>query len=443
MQRFIPAFAIVCATLGASSSQINADEATANWPAWRGADGSGVAANADPPITWSETENIRWKVPIPGKGHSTPIVWGNKIFVTTAIPVGPTFDPLPETAPGAHDNAPVTQRLKFAVIAIDRSNGKTIWQRDLHEAVPHEGAHFSGSHASQSPITDGKHIWAFFGSYGLYCLDIDGNPRWDVQLGTMNTKHGHGEGISPVLHGNILVVNWDHEGASFITARNKETGKEIWRGDREEVTSWSTPLVVVHEGKAQLIVCGTEKVRSYDLQNGSIIWECGGLSHNIVASPVATNGLVIVGSSYEKRAMFAIKLDGATGDITDTDQVVWSRSERTPYVPSPLLYQDSLYFLRHYQGILTRVDALTGEERTGPFRLGRLRDIYASPVGAANKIFFTDLDGATLVLSTGEIPRFISVNQLDDSFSASPAIAGNEIFLRGKQFLYCIAKDTE
>ena len=413
-----------------------------SWPAWRGADGSGIAKDAAPPTTWSETENVRWKVRLPGKGHSTPIVWGNRVFVTAAIPIGEPFSPLPDTAPGAHDNAPVTRRLKFAVIALDRQSGRILWQRDVHEAVPHEGAHFSGSHASQSPITDGNHVWAFFGSYGLYCFDLDGRAQWSVQLGKMNTKHGHGEGSSPALHEDTLVVNWDHEGESFIVALDKKSGNEIWRVERLEVTSWSTPLIVEQDGKAQVIVCGTEKVRSYDLQTGSIIWICGGLSHNIVASPIAANGIVIVGSSYEKRALFAIRLDGARGDITDTDSVVWSRSERTPYVPSPLLYQGGVYFLRHYQGILTRLDPETGEEPTGPFRLGRLRDIYASPVAAADKIYFTDLDGATIVMSSGEIPRFISTNQLDDSFSASPAIVGKEIFLRGKQYLYCIAEDA-
>ena len=415
-------------------------DSASNWPAWRGPLGTGLAEGCNPPTTWSETENVRWKTTIPGKGHSTPIVWGDRLFVTTAIPFGPRLPPKPDTAPGAHDNAPVTQRHRFAVLAIDREDGKMLWRRDVHEALPHEGAHFTASQASQSPVTDGEQLFACFGSYGLYSFDLDGNPQWDRQLGRMHTKHGHGEGSSPALYQDTLVVNWDHEGQSFIVAFDKNNGQQLWKVLRDEVTSWSSPLIVEHDGKAQVIVCGSERVRGYDLADGSVVWQCGGMSQNIVASPVAGGGMVFVGSSYEKRAMLAIKLDGAQGDITDTDRVAWQRSERTPYVPSPLLCDGALYFLRHYQGILTRVDANTGAEPTGPFRLGPLRDIYASPVSTANHIYFTDLVGTTLVVSTGEIPRFIATNRLDDSFSASPAVAGDEIFLRGRNHLYCIAK---
>lgn len=417
----------------------------ANWPAWRGPYGTGVALEGNPPITWSEQENIRWKVEIPGKGHSTPIVWGDLVFLTTAIPFGPQLTPQPETAPGAHDNATVTQRHRFATLAIDRRTGNTLWQKDLHEALPHEGAHFSASQASQSPVTDGTRLFAYFGSYGLYCLDFKGELQWSVELGEMQTKHGHGEGSSLAIYENTLIVNWDHEGQSFIVAFDARDGKQKWRVPRSEVTSWSTPIVVEDPkgGPSQVIVCGSDRVRGYDISNGQVIWECGGMSQNIVATPVSANGMVFVGSSYDIRSMLAIKLAGARGDITNSKHVAWTRNERTPYVPSPLLFDGALYFLRHYQGILTRVDAATGNEPTGPFRLGPLRDIYASPVSAAGRIYFTDLDGTTLVLSAGEIPRPLSTNRLDDSFSASAAIANDEIFLRGNKFLYCIAKEPE
>ena len=437
----------LCAYVVATSYAMANDDATSmaapNWPSWRGPHGTGVAENSDPPSTWSETENIHWKSSIPGKGHSTPVVWGDLVFVTTAVPYGPQFEPKPDTAPGAHDNAPVTQRHRFSVVAVDRGTGKTAWKRDVADAIPHEGAHFTASHASASTVTDGIHLFAYFGTYGLYCFDLAGNLQWDLKLGQMHTKHGHGEGSSPAIYKDTVVVNWDHEGQSFVVALNKNNGKQLWKNLRDEVTSWSSPLIVEHGGKAQVIVCGSDRVRGYDLSDGSTIWECGGMSQNIVATPVADDGMVFVGSSYDTRAMLAITLDGAHGDITGTDRVAWSREQRTPYVPSPLLCDGALYFLRHYQGILTRVDARSGEEPTGPFRLGPLRDIYASPVSAAGRIYFSDLDGTTLVVSTGEIPRFIAVNRLDDSFSASPAIVGNEIFLRGRRYLYCIAKTPE
>jgi outer membrane protein assembly factor BamB len=259
----------------------------------------------------------------------------------------------------------------------------------------------------------------------------------------MNSKHAHGEGASPALFENTLVINWDHEGKSFIVALNKNTGEEIWRADRDEVTSWSSPIVYSHNGRPQVIVAGTSAVRAYDLKTGSVIWECSGLSNNIVATPIAFDGMVFVGSSYEIKSMFAIKLEGAQGDITGTENVVWKRASRTPYVPSPLLYRGSLYFLRHYQGILSIANADSGEELTGPFRLNGIRDIYASPVAADGKIFITDRDGITLVISEPEMPRLLSANKLDDRFSASIAMVGRDLFLRGEEFLYCISAEEK
>jgi outer membrane protein assembly factor BamB len=224
-------------------------------------------------------------------------------------------------------------------------------------------------------------------------------------------------------------------------ALDKRTGKQRWRVARAEDTSWATPIVVEHAGKALAIVPGTNRLRAYDLADGTVIWECGGLSSNIVASPVAANGIVYAGSSYDTRAMLAIRLAGAKGDITGTNQVIWTRSRGTPYVPSPLLYGDSLYNLQHYQGTMVRIDVKNGEEQGGPFRLGAIRDVYASPVGAANRIYITSREGVTQVMSHGDAtPKMLAVNRLDDSFSASAALVGREMFLRGEKHLYCIAE---
>jgi outer membrane protein assembly factor BamB len=256
----------------------------------------------------------------------------------------------------------------------------------------------------------------------------------------MESLHGHGEGASPALYGDTLVVNWDHEGQSFVVALDKHSGQERWKAERDEVTSWATPIIVEHNGKPQVIISGTNRVRGYDLASGKILWECGGLSSNIVASPVYGNGVVYVGSSYDKRALLAIRLDDATGDITGASNVLWSRSRGTPYVPSPLLYGDVLYFLTHYQGILNRVDAKTGKDRPGPLRLGGVTEVYASPVGAAGRVYVTDRSGLTLVISHSDTPRLLASNQLDDTLSASAAIAGKELFLRGEKALYCLAE---
>lgn len=416
-----------------------------NWGQWRGPLATGVSPRGTPPLSWDESKdtNIRWKSEIPGRGLSTPVVWGNRVYLTTAIPFGDALPPRPSTAPGNHDNLPVTHRQKFVVLALDRSTGKTLWQQTLREGLPHEQGHHTASLASNSPITDGEHLFAFFGSFGLYCLDVRGKLIWKADFGPMQSLHGHGDGSSPALHGETLIVNWDHEGKSFVVALDKRTGKERWKVERNEVTSWATPIIVEHAGGQQVVISGTSRVRGYDLASGKVLWECGGLSSNIVASPVAGNGMVFAGSSYDKRALLAIRLEGAAGDITDTDHVAWNRFRGTPYVPSPLLYDDSLYFLTHYQGIISRVTASTGEDRPGSFRLEGIKNVYASPVAADGRIYVTDLDGTTIVISSGDIPRVLSLNRLDEPVSASAAIAGRQLFLRGEKHLYCLEEVKE
>ena len=337
----------------------------------------------------------------------------------------------------------VSQEHRFLVVAINRADGKIRWQKNVHQAWPIEGAHNTGSLASASCVTDGKFVWAHFGSYGLYCLDLEGTVVWKNMPGIMQTKHGHGEGSSPVIANGTIVFNHDHEGQSFILALDGETGKEIWRKRRSEVTSWSSPIIIDHQGVAQVIVAGTAAVVSYRLTDGKELWRCGGLSNNVVASPVSDGQRVYVGSSYDTRAMFAITLDGAKGDITDSDRVAWFTRDRTPYVPSPLLYDGSIYYLRHYQNVLTRREAETGKEKIGPFRIRGLRDIYASPVAAKDRIYISDRDGATVVFShvsdlKNDVPRILWANSIDDRINASLALAGNQIFIRGENRLYCI-----
>ncbi|NNE00218.1 MAG: PQQ-like beta-propeller repeat protein [Pirellulaceae bacterium] len=411
------------------------------WPQWRGPSSTGVAPGANPPVQWSDTENVRWKTALPGRGHSSPIVWGDRIFVTTAVADGDKLTPKMSGRPGEHDNLPIDSAHRYVVIAIDPADGSIVWEKTVHRSVPHEGGHYTASLASASPVTDGQHVYAFFGSHGLYCLDFAGDVVWQKQLGKMHTKHGHGEGASPALHGDTLVVNWDHEEQSFLVALDKKTGAEIWRRERQEVTSWSSPLIVQQDGVTQAIVCGTDRVRGYDLSTGETIWQCGGMSANIVATPVSADGMLYVGSSYEKRALMAINLAGARGDITDSSHVLWSRSRGTPYVPSPLLYDGALYFLMHYQNVMTRVSAKSGIDDPGAIRLGELGNIYASPVGAGGHVYVTDLDGVTQVMTNSAIPRSVAVNPLGEKVSASAAIVADAIYLRGHRHLFCIAAD--
>lgn len=413
------------------------------WPQWRGPKANGVSPDAHPPVTWSETNHVRWKLSLPGKSHSSPIVTGHRVYLMSAAPVGNAQPPVFDSAPGVHDSVPVTHRHEYAVIAVNRADGRIAWKTVVREDWPHEGGHTTGSPASNSPVTDGAHVYADFGSRGLYCLDLDGKVVWKRDLGRLQTLHAHGEGSSPVLDGDRLFVNRDHEGGSALHALDKNTGEPLWKVSRDEPTSWSTPIVIEPAPGApkQLVVSATRRVRGYDPATGAVLWECAGLTDNVVASPVFHEGLVIAGNSYYSQAMLAIRVAGARGDLTGTTHVVWKLNRLTPYVSSPLLYGDTLYHLRHNQNLLVRLDPATGTFRGDILRLEGIRDfIFASPVGADGRLYVTGRDGTTVVVRHDRTNAILAVNRLDDSFSASPALAGRELYLRGERFLYCLAE---
>jgi outer membrane protein assembly factor BamB len=411
------------------------------WAGWRGPLASGVAPRGNPPATWSEQENVRWKTALPGLGHSTPIIWGDRVYLTAAVAHGEAVAPHRDHDEGAHDNLASTRRQKFVVLGVDRRNGRILWETTVRDERPHEGTHSTGSWASNSPVTDGEQLFVSFGSRGIFALDPDGKVVWQTDLGDMQTRHGHGEGSSPALHGDTLVVNWDHQGESFLVALDKRNGMERWRVARDEITSWSTPLIVEHAGKNQIVVAATKRVRAYDLETGAEIWQVGGLSRNVVASPVAADGMIFVANSYDWQAMLAIRLSDAAGDITGTDAVVWTRSRDTPYVPSPLLDGDRLCFTKHIQGFLTCVNAKNGETLFGPVRLPGLDLVFASPAAGAGRMYIPGRSGATAVVKLGGEFELLALNRLDDSFSASPVIVGDALFLRGERHLYCIAEE--
>ena len=367
---------------------------------------------------------------------------GDRVIVLVAAPFGDAQPAVHDSAPGVHDSVPVTHRHRYSVLAVSRAAGRVLWQTPVREDWPHEGGHTTGSQISGSPVTDGQFIYANFGSRGLFCLDTNGAIRWQKDLGRMQTLHAHGEGSSPVLHGELLLVNWDHEGDSFLYALDKRTGETRWKVARDEKTSWSTPLLVEQDGRPQLVVSATQRIRGYDPANGALLWECAGLTDNVVASPVFHRGLVIAGNSYYTQSMLAIRLAGARGDVTGTTNVVWSMKRLTPYVASPLLYGDTLYHLRHNQNVLVRLNPSTGEFRGAPLRLEGIRDfIFASPVGAAGRIYVTGRDGTTVVLRHDADNAPLAVNRLDDRFSASAALVDGELYLRGEKSLYCLTEE--
>lgn len=412
-----------------------------NWHHWRGPHATGAAADANPPTTWSETENIRWKVAIPGTGHAAPIIWEDKIFIQTAVEVK-------EEKKESEDNNPFSgffqrdsgPKYKFDLLAINRSDGSILWQKTLRESSPHEGTHRDATFASNSPVTDGEFIYAYFGSRGLYCVDMMGNVKWEKDIGTMYKRNTFGEGSSPVLHGNTLVIVQDHEGDSFITALDKRTGDVLWKTDRNERTTWFSPIVVEQDGKPQVITTGTNRIRSYDLETGKLLWEGDGLTANSIPSPVAADGIAYLMSGFRGSELRAVQLAKAMGDISDSEAIVWEHGRDTPYVPSPLLYGNILYFLKSNDGIISAFDTKTGKAYYGPKRLQGVSGVYASIVGAADRVYIAGRNGTVNVVQHGPEFTIIAENTLDDSFNASPAIAGSELYLRGGQYLYCIAE---
>jgi len=413
------------------------------WPQWRGPLGTGAAVG-DPPVTWSRTENVRWRAAIPGRGHATPIIWADRVFLLTAIASDEQDATAARSKPdrsrgrgrGIRGRVTKPQSVhKFDVLCLDRKSGKVLWQRTVREEQPHEG-HFMrrGSLASGSPVTDGTHLYAWFGSRGLYCYDFDGNQKWKADPGRMHMRNAFGEGSSPALHGDTIVLNMDQEDDSFIVAVDKRTGKVRWKKPREEGSSWSTPLVVAHDGKPQAVLPATNAIRSYDLATGALVWQCGWESRNVVPTPVFGHGLVFLMTGHRMYSLKAIRL-GATGDVTDTDAVVWNLTRGTPYVPSPLLHGNELYLLRD-KGFLSCYDARTGKPH---YELQRLSGAFsASPVAAGGRIYMASEDGDIVVAKLGKKFEILATNEMDETFFASPAIVGNELFLRSDEALYCI-----
>jgi outer membrane protein assembly factor BamB len=359
------------------------------------------------------------------------VVWNDLVFVTTAVPVD---------APGAPATATKTGTLEYVVQAHNRSDGRLRWRKAVKVAAPHEGTHKDGSYASGSALTDGERVYAFFGSRGLFALDFKGNLVWEKQFGVMQTRLSFGEGASPVLHGNHLVVNWDHEGHDFLAALDRKTGKEIWRVERDEPTSWSTPIVVTHDGREQVIVNATNRVRGYDLATGKALWEAGGMTANVIPSPVHADGTVYVTSGFRGNALLAVRLAEAQGDITNKPAIAWRYDRDTPYVPSPLLYRGGLYFLKTNSAVLTRIDVVSGKPDYTE-RLEGLSNVYASPVAVDGRIYVLSREGVAMVLEAGPRLKVLATNRLADGFDASPALVGDEMYLRGQKYLYRISKD--
>ena len=414
-----------------------------NWGHWRGPTGNSTAPGAKPPTEWSATKNVKWKVAIPGRGSGSPVIWGNRVFVVTAVNVASG------SAPATNRPAPQQPRrgnrggrggglskMAFKLLCFDRRTGKLHWERTATESTPHQRTHQTNGHSSASPCTDGEHVYAHFGSRGLFCFNMDGKPVWErTDFGKMNTRASFGEGSSPTLAGDKIIVPWDHEGPSSIHALDKRTGKTIWKTDRDEPTCWATPFIV----NSQVIMNGQNSARAYDLETGKELWRCAGQTQRPVASAVGNKDFVVIGSGFRGSYMGAFKLNGR-GDIEGSKNVKWSLNRDTPDIASPLLSNGRVYFHKGKSGMLTCVDATTGKALYEVERLSGINSTYASPVAANGHVYLTGRSGTTVVIKDSDKLEVITRNSLGEGIDATPAPVDNELFIRGERHLFCIAE---
>ena len=517
-----------------------------NWPTWRGPAANGVAPDSNPPTEFSESKNVQWKTKVPGSGSSTPVIWGDQVFVITAEKTGkkvaaaaggesrergqgaerrqrpggerpegrgrgeqgsrggdrprPDGDrgsrggerPRPdggsfnreefikrfdkdgdgelndaerdamrdelrqqfgggrggERSPrsgrssrgrgGFGGGSKPTEEYRYVLMSLDRNTGKENWRRVAATQVPHEGHHRDHGYASGSPVTDGEHIIVSFGSRGLYCYDMKGKLQWKKDFGDMRMRNSFGEGTSPALHGDTVVLLWDHEGDSALYALDKKTGKLKWKTDRNEASGWCTPVVTIHDGVTQVIVNGSRAVRSYQLSDGKLLWQCSGQTSNAIPSVVVDENFAYAMSGFRGAHLAAIKL-GGSGDLTDSKSVSWTANRGTPYTPSPLLSNGRIWYLSGNNGVLSVRDTKSGKLLVEGERLDGVSGVYASPVSAGGRVYIAGRNGTVSVLKDSAKLEVLATNELDDKFDCSPAVVGNQMFLRGKEHLYCIA----
>jgi outer membrane protein assembly factor BamB len=416
-----------------------------NWAQWRGPAGQGISTEKNLPIEWSPTKNVKWKTAIEGRGHSSPIVWGNRIFLTTSIEGPVVASPKPpkhkigEEDFSHPDWAGIDHTYTLKVVCIDADKGKLLWQQTAYDGPVFDYRHKKNTYASSTPVTDGQYVYAYFGSEGLYCYDFNGKLIWKQSFGGI-PQLGMGPGTSPVLHENLLFLQCDLEAdgnGSFLVALDKKTGKQVWKVERKgNRMSWATPVIVRTPERVQLVASGAEAVISYDPATGKEIWRSQGVVSHAIPSPVFNNEMIFLTAGSQAKRAFAVKL-GATGNVTGTPNVAWTYEKGTAYVPSPILYGDYLY-LTTDRGILTCLEAATGKVVYEGGRVPIPATFTASPVAFDGKILLSSEDGDTFVVKAGPKHEILYTNSIGEPIYASPAISNARIFIRGEKNLYCI-----
>jgi outer membrane protein assembly factor BamB len=419
-----------------------------NWPQFRGPKAMGVADDPKLPEKWSATENIAWKTTIPGLGWSSPIVWGERIFVTSVVSAGEIETPKKGLYFGGERHGLPKDEHRWMVYSIDWKTGKIIWEREVYRGLPRITRHLKNSYASETPVTDGERLYAYFGNLGLYCFDFKGTQLWKQDFEPRRTRFGWGTAASPVLYKDRVYILNDNDEQSFLAAYDKKTGKQLWRVDREIGTNWATPYIWENKQRAELIVPGWKVVRSYNL-DGKVLWEFKGMSSIAIPTPFSKFDLLYISSGYvgdQHRPVYAIQA-GASGDISLKDGeksnkfIAWYLPQGGPYNPSPIVYGD-FYYTLYDRGFFTCHDAKTGKEIYSKQRIDPNAGAFtASPWAYNGKVYCLSEDGDTFVIQAGSEYKLIGKNSLDEMCMATPAIARGSLIIRTASKLYRISKN--
>ncbi len=425
----------LCALFAISSSRVAAE----NWAQWRGPGGQGISAETKLPTEWGPATNIAWKVELPGSGHSSPIVWGDRVFVTAVIEgeVVAGAKAVIHTVDGKEwvhpDSTAADKKHTFRVISLDARSGRTLWEQTAYEGTVYDARHRRSSFAGPTPVTDGTMVYAYFGPEGLYAYDFSGKLAWKVveKFPTL----GLGTGTSPVLYQNLVIVQRDEDTGqnSVIAAYDKKTGKEVWKTKRSVEISWGTPVLVEANGRTELVANGSEMIVAYDPETGKELWRAKGIASNAIHTPLVGHGLVIVTAGFPVKKVIAIR----PGTVADDRRVAWEYGKGTGYVLSNILYGDYLYLLTD-NGIVTCLNPQTGKVLYEGGRVPKPTHFMGSPVAYSGFVAMTSEDGETFMLKAGPSHEIVRTNSVDEPVYSSPAIANGRIYIRGQKHLFAI-----
>ena len=428
-----------------SSQSFSAENTKVHWPQFRGSQASGVAHGARTPEKWSKA---RWKTPVPGLGLSCPVIWGDRVFVTTAVSQGGDED-LKIGLYGDIGSVNDTNKQTWQVFCVDKRDGRVLWKQTAHEGVPNGKRHPKSSHANPTPATDGKHLAAFFGAEGLFCYDLDGKLLWRKDLGALNSGYfvvpsaEWGFASSPIIHEDLVIIQCDVQTNSFIAALNVKDGKEVWRTRRSDVPTWSTPTVDVRDDRAQVIVNGFKHTGGYDLRTGKELWKLSRGGDIPVPTPIVAHDLIFVTSAHGRLSpLHAIRLN-ATGDITPPSgettnaHIAWSITRGGNYMQTPIVVGDYLFACRDH-GVVTCFTAKTGAQHYSERLSSGRSGFTASPVASSDKLYFTSEEGVVYVVRAAPKFEVLAKNELGEPCMATPAISGDALFFRTRNHLVCV-----